>query len=256
MLYCNEQAVYFEEVREMPGKVQKSFQRTEKKYLLQRETYEALRRELAPYMEEDSYGLSLIMSLYYDTEHFDMIRHSLEKPAYKEKLRLRSYGVPKDDDPVFLEIKKKSEGVVYKRRVTLSAKEAADYLAGGEKPAGKGQIMEEIDWMRRRYQPKPAAVISTNRLALFGKEDSALRLTFDFEPRGRLDELDLRLGDRGEALLPDGMVLMELKVAGAAPLWLAEILSRMRIYPRSFSKYGTCYRRELARSVTKEDFHV
>ncbi len=233
--------------------MQKSFQRTEKKYLLQSGEYEALRRELAPYMEEDSYGLSLIMSLYYDTEQFDMIRKSMEKPAYKEKLRLRSYGIPKDDDPVFLEIKKKSEGVVYKRRVTLRAKEAADYLAGGEKPAGKGQIMEEIDWMRQRYAPKPAAVISVNRLALFGKEDRALRMTFDFSPRGRMDELDLRLGDRGELLLPEGTVLMELKVNGAAPLWLAEILSRRKIYPCSFSKYGTCYRRELARRAGREE---
>ena len=236
------------------GKVQKSFQRTEKKYLLQREEYEALRCQLAPYMEEDAYGLSLIMSLYYDTEDFDLIRRSLEKPAYKEKLRLRSYGVPRDNDPVFLEIKKKCEGVVYERRVTLGAKEAADYLAGGEKPAGKGQIMEEIDWMRRRYAPKPAAVISTDRLALFGKEDNALRVTFDFEPRGRMDDLDLRLGDRGEALLPAGMVLMELKVNGAAPLWLTDILSRGKLYPRSFSKYGTCYRRALARRAGKEDF--
>lgn len=235
------------------AKVQKSFQRTEKKYLLQHSEYETLRQELAPYMEEDAYGLSLIMSLYYDTEHFDLIRQSLEKPAYKEKLRLRSYGVPKDEDPVFLEIKKKSEGVVYKRRVTLSAREAMDYLAGGEKPAGKGQIMEEIHWMRRRYAPKPAAVISVDRLALFGKEDNALRVTFDFDPRGRMDDLDLRLGDRGEPLLPDGMVLMELKVNGAAPIWLAEILSRRKIYPRSFSKYGTCYRRELTRHAGKEE---
>ena len=241
----------------LAGKSEKNFRRTEKKYLLTPEQYRALRRELAPYMEEDEYGLSRILSLYYDTEDYQLIRRSLEKPRYKEKLRLRSYGVPGNRDRVFLEIKKKVEGVVYKRRVTLTAAEAMDYLAGGEKPEGKGQIMEEIDWMVRRYQPKPAAVSSTDRLALFGKEDPALRITFDFNPRGRTDQLDLRLGDRGESLLPDGEVLMELKVSAAAPLWLAEILSRMRLYPRSFSKYGTCYRRDLiSRYPLKEALYV
>lgn len=236
--------------------VQKSFRRTEKKYLLSAAQYEQLRCELAPHMEEDEYGLSLIMSLYYDSESFDMIRRSLEKPTYKEKLRLRSYGVPKDDDRVFLEIKKKCEGVVYKRRVTLTAAEAADYLGGGEKPQGKGQIMEEIHWMRQRYAPKPVALISVDRLALFGKEDRELRVTFDFAPRARTEDLDLRLGDRGELLLEEGFVLMELKVAGAAPLWLTEILSRMKLYPRSFSKYGTCYGRELSVACRKEEYHV
>ncbi len=241
----------------MAGKSEKNFRRTEKKYLLTPEQYRALRKELAPYMEEDEYGLSRILSLYYDTEDYRLIRQSLEKPSYKEKLRIRSYGVPGDRDTVFLEIKKKVEGVVYKRRVTLSAKDAMDYLAGGEKPEGKGQIMEEIDWMVRRYAPKPAAVISTDRLALFGREDQTLRITFDFNPRGRTDALDLRLGDRGESLLPDGEVLMELKVSAAAPLWLAEILSRMKLYPRSFSKYGTCYRRDLlSRYPLKEALYV
>ncbi|MGM9662590.1 MAG: polyphosphate polymerase domain-containing protein [Oscillospiraceae bacterium] len=241
----------------MAGKIEKNFRRTEKKYLLSPAEYEAVRRELAPYMQEDQYGLSCILSLYYDTEDYALIRRSLEKPVYKEKLRLRSYGVPKDGDAVFLEIKKKSQGVVYKRRVTLPAAQAAAYLAGGPKPEGKGQIMEEIDWMVRRYRPRPAAVIATDRLALFGREDPALRVTFDFNPRGRTEELDLQLGDAGEPLLEEGTVLMELKVSAAAPLWLTEILSRRKLYPRSFSKYGTCYSRTLLpRLMSEEECYV
>ena len=148
----------------MAGKSEKNFRRTEKKYLLTPAQYAQLTRELAPYMEADEYGRSLILSLYYDTEDYRLIRQSLEKPRYKEKLRLRSYGVPGNGDPVFLEIKKKVDGVVYKRRVILTAAEAMDYLSGGEKPEGKGQIMGEIDWMLRRYQPKT----STRELRLEG----------------------------------------------------------------------------------------
>ncbi len=241
----------------MPGKAEKNFRRTEKKYLLTAAQYRQLRQELAPYMAEDAYGLSRIVSLYCDTAEHLLIRRSLEKPTYKEKLRLRSYGVPCDGDGVFLEIKKKSEGVVYKRRVILPVEEAMAYLAGGEKPAGQGQIMEEIDWMLRRYALRPAAVISTERLALFGREDPALRITFDFDPRGRTEELDLRLGAHGVSLLPEGTVLMELKVSAAAPLWLAELLSRMRLYPASFSKYGACYRRHiLPQTILKEESYV
>lgn len=241
----------------LSGKSERNFRRTEKKYLLTAGEYETLRRALAPHMTEDAYGRSRILSLYYDTADHRLIRQSLEKPTYKEKLRLRSYGVPRNGDEVFLEIKKKSEGVVYKRRVRLPVETAMDYLSGGEKPAGYGQIMDEIDWMLRRYAPRPAAVISTDRLALFGREDPALRVTFDFDPRARTEGLDLRLGDHGASLLPAGMVLMELKVSAAAPLWLVELLSRLRLYPRSFSKYGACYRRDiLPRTTMKEESYV
>ena len=234
-------------------KIQKNFRRTEKKYLLTQGQYKALRRALDRYMQVDEYGMSTILSVYYDTEDYELIRRSEEKPVYKEKLRLRSYGVPKDGDAVFLEIKKKVQGVVYKRRVTLTAAEAAEYLSGGKKPEGKGQILEEIDWFLHRYRPMPRAVISTDRLALFGREDDKLRVTFDFNPRWRTDHLDLRDGAEGESLLPPGQVLMEVKLPQAAPLWLTRILSEMKLYPASFSKYGTCYREEiLPGSIRKE----
>ena len=49
-----------------------------------------------------------IYNIYYDTDNSDVIRHSISKPYYKEKLRLRSYYIPNNsNDKVFLELKRK-----------------------------------------------------------------------------------------------------------------------------------------------------
>ncbi len=229
----------------MGSKVQKSFRRTEKKYLLDAAQYERLRQELAPYMEEDEYGLSLIMSLYYDTDSFDMIRRSLEKPTYKEKLRLRSYGVPNGNDSmVFVELKKKFKGVVYKRRVELPEHQAQRWLEGGDAP-DNSQICREIDWVLRRYKLSPKIVICCDREAWVDKENPHLRLTLDKSIRYREDELSLSAGDHGRELLEEGGVLMEIKMPGSAPLWLAELLSEAKVFPAGFSKYGRCYEQKL-----------
>jgi hypothetical protein len=222
------------------------FERIETKYLMHRTQYEALWKRLDAYMQVDAYGLSTIENIYYDTPGYDLIRTSLDKPVYKEKLRLRSYGIPEDGTPVFLEIKKKYKDVVYKRRVSMPLKKSSNYLTHGIKPDDMNQIGQEIDYFISFYRPEPKMFIAYDRIATFGREDAGLRITFDFRIRSREDDLDLSHGDRGELLLDDDMVLMEIKIGGAYPLWLADILNEMKIYPASFSKYGNCYKKKLA----------
>ncbi len=106
----------------MEQKVQNVFRRYENKYLLNDRQLEALKNSLSKYMAQDAHGSYTICNIYFDTDDFLLARRSLEKPKYKEKLRLRSYGVPKGSDQVFAEIKKKYDGVVYKRRAPLRAK--------------------------------------------------------------------------------------------------------------------------------------
>lgn len=140
------------------------FARYEKKYKLTLSQYAALRRWLQDRMEVDSYGLHTICNIYYDTPDFQLIRTSLEKPVYKEKLRLRSYGVPGGDTPVFVELKKKLDGVVYKRRVSLPLREAKRYLAYEGRPDLDCQILREIDWALARYplEPKPLSPMTAS----------------------------------------------------------------------------------------------
>lgn len=196
-------------------------------------------------MTEDKYGLHTICSIYFDTDDDRIIRNSLAKPLYKEKLRLRSYGVPKrDDDKVFLELKKKYKGIVYKRREILSLSEAERYIQSGSVPADSQKFME-IDYFRRYYNAHPKIFIAYDRIAMEGTYDSSLRMTFDFNIRCRRDELDLRAGDHGHKLISDGCALLEIKLSGAMPLQLSSALSELKVYPVSFSKYGQYYTKEL-----------
>lgn len=229
----------------MAGKTQFSFQRYEKKYMLAPGQLEQIMAGMEEHMRADEYGRYTICSIYYDTDDFRLIRASLEKPVYKEKLRVRSYGVPKDRDPVFIELKKKCDGIVYKRRVVMEAADAASYLRDGMAPEQEDQICHEIDWFMSSYQPKPKAFIAYDRTAFAGREDPELRITFDTNLRWRDTELDLRAGSYGSPLVPPEQILMEIKIPGAAPVWLAHLLSEAGAFPGSFSKYGTCYAQNL-----------
>ena len=222
------------------GEILSCFKRYEKKYLLTDEQYRVLLAEMMPLMKPDEHPVYSVSNIYYDTENFDLIRESLEKPIYKEKLRMRSYGVPKNSDMVFVEIKKKFEGVVYKRRISMNATDAGRYLSGLRKGDGS-QISREIDYFLKLYQPAPKVLISYDREAYTASDGSELRITFDTSLRARSYGIDLRLGTYGVPFPEENFRLMEIKIPGAAPLWLAELLSENKIFPTSFSKYGTYY---------------
>lgn len=217
------------------------FKRKEVKYLLTEQQLSELMPILEHYMVPDAFAHSSISNLYYDTPNFQMVRRSSEKPQYKEKLRLRSYGVPNEGTLVFPEIKKKAQGIVYKRRVSMPYTQALCYLAGNS--AGEsGQIYRELDWMLAAYNSlAPRMFLSYERDSWKGREDHSLRLTLDREILWRTEGLDLRLGAWGEPLLETGQVLMEIKITNAMPLWLAKALSENGVFPTSFSKYGRAF---------------
>jgi len=226
------------------GEMNDSFQRYELKYLLREEQYREMMAGLSSQLEPDGFGNSTICNVYYDTPDHRLIRHSLEKPVYKEKLRLRSYGCAKREDQVFLELKKKYQGVVYKRRISLRASEAEGYFAGGQSLPTGSQISREIDYVRRLYEPLlPAMYLSYDRAAFFSKEDQQLRLTFDRNIRFRETNLSLGIPPYGTALLQEGMLLLEIKTPGGLPLWLTGLLSELQLAPTGYSKYGAAYQK-------------
>lgn len=219
--------------------IQNRFERYELKYLMDVGQYEAVRRAMDGRTVGDEYGRSTVCNIYYDTPDMLLIRRSLEKPIYKEKLRLRSYGTARDDSRVFLELKKKYRSVVYKRRAAMRLCEAEAFFTG---PALDTQIKRELAYFIAKMSPLvPAMLISCEREAYFGADDRDLRITFDRNILWRDSEMDLRLGAGGRAVLAGDAVLMEIKVAGAVPLWLSGALASARIYPTSFSKYGRAY---------------
>lgn len=230
----------------------KTFKRYEKKYLISTEQYNKLIPRLLEYMELDKNCKKgedySIYNIYYDTENSDVISHSISSPYYKEKLRLRSYGIP--DNPnykVFLELKKKIDGIVSKRRATLTLEEAYRFLEFGEKPVSdeyhNKQVLSEIEYYLRNNPVHPSVYIGYKRAALFGKGNKDFRVTFDSKILTRRNGLSLESGYFGEDLLQKDQYLMEVKIIGAMPIWFTKLLSELSIYSTHFSKYGTEYKR-------------
>ncbi|WP_251159310.1 polyphosphate polymerase domain-containing protein [Caniella muris] len=227
------------------------FERIEKKYPLDRGAMVALERILEGRLEPDPWGASTVSNVYYDTCDLALARRSLAKPPYKEKLRVRSYGPTGPDDTVFVELKKKWRGVVYKRRIAATEARAALWLSGGPAPPLEGradaQVAAEVERFMADCPVRPAMVVAYERHSLVDPGDGGLRVTFDENLRWRRDRLRLSAGSHGEALLDGDRVLMEVKVCGAMPLWLSRALGEVGARPSSFSKYGACCRELAAR---------
>lgn len=221
---------------------QSTFRRVEMKYVMSPEQKQAVLDVLDGRMAVDSYGRTEIRNIYYDTPDFILARRSIEKPAYKEKLRTRSYGAPGPDSRIFVELKKKYLGIVYKRRLALPIAEAEEWL-DREGSGPDTQVGREISYMFRNYPGLgPAMYLSYEREALRPLDDALdLRITFDERITARLDGLDIALPAGGSELIPGG-TLMEIKTATAIPLWLAHTMSENRIFRSSFSKYGNAYK--------------
>lgn len=219
------------------------FKRYELKYMLTLEQKEKVLKAMEQYMKLDQYGRTTIRNLYYDTDTYLLIRRSIEKPAYKEKLRVRSYGRANSDSTVFVELKKKYKHVVYKRRISLTEKTAMEWLAGEECNVPQTQISDEIDYFLDYYKTlRPVAFLSYEREAYYAKDESDFRVTFDDTILCRENDLSLQSKAYGTPILPEGRVLMEIKCSGGIPLWMTQVLSEEHIYKTAFSKYGTMYK--------------
>lgn len=221
--------------------------RYELKYRLSKENVQLFMDEISKYMKMDSYGLSSIASLYLDTPDYRLINKSIEKPKFKEKVRVRSYGLNKGDRPVYLEVKRKFEKVVYKRRIALLEKDIKTFL-NGESFEDKGQIAKELRFLKERYgELEPKYLIIYDRVAYY-QDDGDLRLTIDMNPRYRVKDLNLHTSMEGIPLLNEGEAILEIKVQHSIPLWLVSILTKLKIYQSSFSKVGTAHKMENAKN--------
>ncbi len=222
--------------------LQTVFKRYELKYMLSIEQKRAVLAAMEPYMKLDKYGRTTIRNIYYDTENFRLIRHSIEKPVYKEKLRVRSYNLATPESKVFVELKKKYKSVVYKRRLALPEKEVMSAFERGEPLPVKSQIGDEIQYFREYYGDlRPQVFLSYEREAYYSLDGSDFRVTFDDHILYRTEDMSLCSPPYGISILDESKVLMEVKTSGALPLWFTKTLTEQQIYKTSFSKYGTAY---------------
>jgi SPX domain-containing protein involved in vacuolar polyphosphate accumulation len=231
-----------------------TFKRYEKKYLLTNDQFDNFRKEISAYMSYDAYckngNMYPIYNIYFDNDNNSVVQHSVSKPYFKDKLRIRSYKErPEENDFIFLELKKKIGGIVTKRRTELRLCDCRKYIKTGEYPPEAetdyrmNQVLHEIDYFNDIYHVKPTTYLSYQRLAYFANDNKEFRLTFDKKLVSRRHDLQLELGSYGEELLSDDVTLMEIKIIGAMPMWCSRLLSDLEIFPKGFSKYGHDYKK-------------
>ena len=227
------------------------FRRIEKKYVLSKEQYLKLQEKINEYMVEDQYGQSTICNIYFDSDQYELISHSIEKPFFKEKVRLRSYNTPTDDSNVYLEIKRKCDGVVGKRRIEMKMDDFNQYFKNVNAiHSTNPQIKAELDYYFQMYHLKPTMYISYSRIAYYQKDNPDFRLTFDSNIIAREYDLNLKDGDYGNPILEEDKYIMEIKTLNSIPLWLVDELTKLQIVPGSFSKYGTAYEKFVLKPIS------
>ncbi len=234
------------------AKYNEKFNRVEKKYLLNQSQFENLIKHIHEYIEKDDYFKYTVYNIYYDSEDSKMIQTSLQKPIYKEKLRLRSYVEVDDNSDVFVEMKKKFQNTVFKRRINLKLHDAINYLDLKKSIDNDSQIKKEIDYMIKIYNPVKKLYLAYDRIAFHGIMDNEVRITFYKNIRYRFKNINLMDSDEDLYLLNDNQCLMEVKVQDTLPLWLTSALNKVKIYPTSFSKYGNIYSESLKHKNIKE----
>ncbi len=230
------------------------FKRYEIKYILTARQKQLVFEAMKPYMKLDQYGRDTIRNIYFDTGNYRLIRHSMEKPSYKEKLRLRSYRQVGPDEEIYVELKKKYDGVVYKRRLLMPQSQAYDCIMGKKTFPEDTQISREIRYFCEYYGDlKPSVFLSYEREAYYDMTGSDFRVTFDENVLYRQEQLSLSEAPYGIPLLQEGMTLMEIKTPGAIPLWMTNCLTKTEIYKTSFSKYGAAYTDMMRRYAKGEE---
>lgn len=216
------------------------FRRVEKKYVINQKQYESLTDAIKEKMVEDEHGKSTICNIYFDTEQYELIRHSITSPVFKDKIRLRSYNIPNKNSTVYLEIKRKYDGVVSKRRIETSLNRFYSY-AENNNQMEEGQIEKELAYYFKHYQLIPTMFLSYKRTAYYEKENRDFRLTFDNDILARNYDLQLEKGNYGTRIYNKEQYIMEIKTLGAMPMWFVKILNELKICPCGFSKYGMAY---------------
>ena len=216
------------------------FRRIEKKYILDEKQYMLFKKSINENMVEDEYGVSTICNIYFDSEQYELVQHSITKPVFKDKIRLRSYNVPNLESKIYLEIKRKYDGVVSKRRIEMMLKDFYKYM-NNKNAIEANQVKKELDYYFKHYELEPKMFLSYYREAFYGKEDRDLRITFDNNIIARDYDLNIEKGNYGVNILDKNKYIVEIKTLGAMPMWLVKVLDELQISPAGFSKYGEAY---------------
>ena len=215
--------------------------RMEQKYFVSFDKYKKLMDIIEDKLVKDKYFSERIYNIYFDNDEYEFMTKSLDKPLYKEKVRLRSYETADKNSNVFLEIKKKFQGHGNKRRVVINYNDAIDYINNKIIPDTNKQIMNELDYTFKKNNLKPKISLTYDRLSYAFKEDDSYRITFDTNIRYSNKKIDLVDLDDDYCLFNDGYI-MEVKTLKGYPMWFIKALNELKLFPTSYSKVGEAYK--------------
>ena len=219
-----------------------NFKRVEKKYMFTIDKYNELMKRLDTKLDPNEFPNSSILNIYFDTDNYDLAIKSIQKPVYKEKIRLRSYNKPSKDSSVFLEIKRKCDSVVSKRRIEMKLSDLELYVKDKDSlESSNNQIKKELDYYFDRYDLRPTMYLSYLREAYYDPTDRDFRVTFDSNVIAREYDLNLDSLNYGTNILEKDKYIMEIKTLGSIPLWFVKMINELGIMPCGFSKYGEAY---------------
>ena len=219
------------------------FRRSEQKYILSKEQLNEIKKMLKDVFIEDEHGESTICNLYFDTEQYNLIMNSIDKPKYKDKIRLRSYNIPNLNSNIYLEIKRKYNGVTGKRRIQMNIDDYYEFINNIENQKNNSQVKKELKYYFKLYNLKPSMFLSYDRMAFYYKENRDFRITIDKNILARDFDLEIDKGIYGTRILEEDKYIMEIKTLGVLPMWFVQYLNKLKIYPQSFSKYGEAYKK-------------
>ena len=218
------------------------FRRVEKKYIINKKQYELILKGIKNEMDLDPHGKSTICNLYLDDDNYSLIKNSLQKPVYKDKVRIRSYNLADLESDVYVEVKKKYDGIVSKRRIKAKLKDVYSYLNKEKSiPHKNSQVGKELDYYFKYYNLHPTAYITYDREAYYARNDKGFRITFDTNIQARDYDLGLDKGIYGNKIFDKDKILMEVKTLGGIPIWFVKMMSEYEIRQGHFSKYGATY---------------
>ncbi len=228
------------------------FKRIEKKYVINSFQHDELISRFNEYMRKDYYsrdGAYTIYNIYFDNDSNTMIHKSNMKPVFKEKIRIRTYDITDSEHCSFLEIKRKISKTVSKRRIAAPYGELEKFIYNNEVPSSltkkEKQIAQELSYSINQYNSYPKVFLSYKREAFYDKENDDFRVTFDKDIIYRYDNVNFSSGNYGKNILNQDSYIMEIKFENALPLWITRLLSELKIYPTSYSKYGEIYKNEI-----------
>lgn len=184
-----------------------------------------------------------VCSLYLDTLDLMGYTERLAEARIRNRVRVRTYGLPGDVAPVFLEAKRKLHRNVVKHRIRVGDTQA--WAQGDEIRPWRKAVHDHGDprgfarrWLDAVEHVDMRAVCHVTYVRETWVQGRC-RLTIDHDLRAQAwPDPRMLQAHAGTPLLPPGWIVLELKFNGAEPVWMRQLVMKLRLMSEPVSKFA------------------